>query len=115
MREITIMKAYTAILAVVATVAFPGLLMAENSNANIAANEAVQMNDAEMDNVTAAGLGKDGAPGQLMKQQFQSQLSACGGPGKGCAFGQIKKQNATLLLSTSGSTHGASGFAPGHK
>jgi hypothetical protein len=112
MREITIMKAYTAILAVVATVAFPGLLMAEDSNANIAANEAVQMNDAEMDNVTAAGLGKDGAPGQLMKQQFQTQLlTGCVGPGKSCdAPGRIKSLNAQTL----GVSHGASSFAPGH-
>jgi hypothetical protein len=105
------MKEYTVILAVVATVAFPGLLMAENSNANIAAaNEAVQMNDAEMDNVTAAGLGKDGAPGQLMKQQFQTQLlTGCVGPGKSCdAPGRIKSLNAQTL----GVTHGASSFAP---
>jgi hypothetical protein len=64
--------------------------MAENSNANIAAaNEAVQMNDAELDNVTAAGLGKAGAPGQLMKQQLLARSlvqcdhgNSCNAPGK---------------------------------
>ena len=105
------MKQYTVMLAMVATVAFPGLLLAENSSANIAANEAVQMNDAELDNVTAAGLGKNGAPGQLMKQQFQTQLlTACDGPGKSCsAPGRIKSLNAQTL----GVSHGASSFAPG--
>jgi hypothetical protein len=91
------MKAYTMILAVVATVAFPGLLMAENSNANIAANEAVQMNDAEMDNVTAAGLGlgKEHAPGQQMKQLLLARSpvqcdhgNSCNAPGK--IFGGAK-------------------------
>jgi hypothetical protein len=82
------MKKYTVMLAVVATVAFPGLVMAENSDANIVANEAVQLNDADLDNVTAAGLGRDQAPGQLMKQQFSQPLTACEGPGKSCsAFG----------------------------
>jgi hypothetical protein len=86
------MKEYTLILAVVATVAFPGLLMAGNSDeANTAMNGAVQLNDEEMDSVSAAGLGlgKANAPGQQMKLlRLQGSLvqcphgNSCNAPGK---------------------------------
>jgi hypothetical protein len=96
------MKGYTIILTVVATVAFPGLVMAGNSDANIAANGAVQMNDAEMDNVSAAGLGlgKANAPGQQMKLLRQQSLLVQCPHGNSC--------NAPGL------SHGASTLAPGH-
>jgi hypothetical protein len=76
--------------------------MAGNSDANIAANEAVQMNDAEMDSVSAAGigLGKANAPGQQMKLLRQQSLL------KVCAHGN--SCNAPGLLN-----RGASTFAPG--
>jgi hypothetical protein len=86
------MRKYVLTLAVLAAVPFPGLAMAgdaEQANAVVAAG-AVQLSDEEMDNVSAAGLGKASAPGQLMRANrllLQSQVpcahgKSCYAPGK---------------------------------
>jgi hypothetical protein len=91
------MRKYILILAVLAAVPFPGLAMAGDAEQ---AAGAVQLSDQELDNVSAAGLGKAGAPGQLMKQlRLQQSLVQCA-HGNSC--------NAP------GRTRGASSFAPGH-
>ena len=92
------MKRFAFTLAVLVTVAFPGLAIAETDQTALAA-EGIQLNDAEMDNISAAGLGKANAPGQLMKQQRLLQVQAVCAHGNSCnAPGRIR---------------GASSFAPG--
>jgi hypothetical protein len=92
---------YVFALAVFAVVALPCVAMAGDAEqANAVAAGAVQLSDQELDNVSAAGLGKAGAPGQLMKQlRLQQSLVQCA-HGNSC--------NAP------GRTRGASSFAPGH-
>jgi hypothetical protein len=86
------MRKYVLTLAVLAAVPLPSLAMAgdaEQANAVVAAG-AVQLSDEEMDNVSAAGLGKASAPGQLMRANrllLQSQVpcahgKSCYAPGK---------------------------------
>jgi hypothetical protein len=84
------MRKYVLILAVLAAVPFPGLAMAGDAEqGNVLAAGAVQLSDQELDNVSAAGLGKANAPGQLMRAQI-STLSlvqcdhgnSCNAPGK---------------------------------
>jgi hypothetical protein len=84
---------------------------AEQANALVAAG-AVQLSDEEMDNVSAAGLGKENAPGQLLKQQRLDLLTVCDGPGKSCSAPGHNKVGAQALGAQS--RPGASGFAPGH-
>jgi hypothetical protein len=96
------MRKYVLTLAVLATVSLPSLAMAgddEQANAVVVAG-AAQLSDEQMDNVSAAGLGKAKAPGQLMKQQRLLRIQTVCEHGRSC--------NAP------GRTLGASSLAPRH-
>ena len=83
------MRKYVLSLAVLMTVSLPSLAIAgdaDQANADMAG--AVHLSDEEMDNVSAAGLGKANAPGQLLKAL---RLTITCDKGKSCsAPGKIK-------------------------
>lgn len=98
-RETPTMK-YVLALAVFAVVALPVVAMAGDAEqANAVAAGAVQLSDQELDNVSAAGLGRANAPGQLMRAQLSTRSLVQCAHGNSC--------NAP------GKTFGASGFAHG--
>ena len=69
------MKKYVLALAAFAVAGLPVMAMAGDAEqANAVAAGAVQLSDQELDNVSAAGLGKAGAPGQLMRAQLSTNL-----------------------------------------
>lgn len=93
------MRKYVLTLAVLVAASLPSLAMAvdaEQTDAGIFG--VVQLSDEEMDNVSAAGLGKANAPGQLLKQQRLLRVQTVCEHGNSC--------NAP------GRTKGASSFAP---
>jgi hypothetical protein len=85
------LRNYVLALAVLAAAGLPSLAMAgaTQGNATVAASPA-QMNDKEMDNVTAGGnaFGKPTAPGQIKKLSGDTKVQ---GWGRLYAPGQIKK------------------------
>ena len=96
------MRKYVLTLSVLVAASLPNVAMAgdaEQANAVIAAG-AIQLSDQEMDNVSAAGLGRSNAPGQLMKLQRSLQVQIQCEHGKSCY--------------APGRTLGASSFAPRH-
>jgi hypothetical protein len=85
------MRKYVLTLAVLAAVSFPNLAMAGDADqaSPVTAAGAVQLSDQELDSVSAAGLGRANAPGQLMRAQLVTQSlvvcehgNSCNAPGK---------------------------------